>query len=255
MKCRLCGGNNFKTHHIYLKPDKYEEWMGITEVQRRWDYCCKCGLYQQLRNYPLSQLEKIYEDGYRHPDLRGETIQESFDRIMGMPGSENDVRVKWLTDTIGVPDSMLDIGSGLGVFPYKMKKKGATVWCTEENSDSLGFLNNLGLHCVKGIPEYVKFELVSVVHLLEHIDDPVGFLKGLHKVLVSHGKLFVEVPDAEAFKWFNKDHDDFNSCHVCSYDMSTLYQMLKKARFDVKDIHRVFYPERKLKRIMGICQV
>jgi len=252
--CKLCRGHFWERAHSYLKPDKYEEWVGLTEITRCWNRCLACGLYHQFRNYPLGQLEKIYETGYRHPDFRGETIKEAFDRIIAIPDSENDVRVKWLIDTIGVPGAMLDIGSGLGVFPYRMKEEGTAIWCTEENYDSLGFIPTLGLKCVKGIPYYAKFDLVSIVHLLEHIEDPIVFLKGLHKVIQTNGRLFIEVPDAEAFNWLEPDHDAFNSCHVYSYDVSTLYGILKAAKYDVKDIHRVFYPERKLSRIMAICQ-
>jgi len=254
MKCVLCGANKYIPASDYCKPDKYEKWVGLTKIERCWKHCLQCGMWQQERNYPLSQLEKIYENGYRHPDFRGETIKEAFDRIMAIPDSENDTRVKWLIDTMGVPETMLDIGSGIGVFPYRMKEEGSAVWCTEENNDSLEFINSLGLKCLKGIPDYAKFELVSLVHLLEHIEDPRTFLTGLHKILLAHGKLFVEVPDAEAFNWLDKDHDDFNSCHVCSYTVSTLYGVLRASGFDVRDIHRVFYPERKLSRIMAICQ-
>ena len=255
MNCVLCGANEYMPLFChFLKPDKYEKWIGITNIERCWKRCLRCGLIYHSRNYPLADLEKIYEHGYRHTDFRGETIKEAFDRIMAIPDSENDARVKWLTDTIGVPKTMLDVGSGIGVFPYRMKELGCNVWCTEENYDSLGFINSLGLHCVKGVPKYARFDLVSIVHVLEHIEDPRSFLKELHDRLCSHGKLFVEVPDAEAFDWLDKDHDDFNSCHTHAYDVSTLYGILKSAKFDVKDIHRAFYPERKLKRIMGICQ-
>ena len=254
MKCVLCGSTAFAPKHYYGEPDKYEKWVDLTEIKRCWKICLQCGIYQQERNYSLKDLEKIYENGYRHPDFRGETIKEAFIRIMDISDSENDARVKWLTDVIGVPETMLDIGSGIGVFPYKMKEIGATVWCTEENIYSLEFINDLGIKCIKGIPYYAKFDLVSIVHVLEHIEDPVGFLKGLHKIIQTNGKLFIEVPDAEAFDRLDPNHDDFNSCHVCSYDVSALCRVLAVAGFNVKDIHRVFYPERKLSRIMAICQ-
>lgn len=239
--------------YSYSEPDKYEKWMGIKEVERAWDKCLVCGLYQHRRNYPLSQLEKIYEEGYRNADFRGETIEEAFDRIMAIKDSENDTRIRWLTDTIGVPKTMIDIGSGIGVFPYRMTKLGTIAWCTEENTHSLGFINSLGLKCVKGIPYYAKFKMVSIVHVLEHIQDPVLFLKGLRKIIETNGKLFVEVPDAEAFNWLDPDHDDFNSCHTHAYTVDTFYRMLKRAKFDVTDMHRQFYPERKLSRIMAIA--
>ena len=252
MKCSLCECSVLEFSHSCDKPDKYEKWMGITDIKREWLHCPRCGLWHQIRNYPLSELEEIYEEGYRDADFRGESIKQAFDRIMAIKDSENDIRVRWVLKTALAPRTLLDIGSGIGVFPYAMKEKGIHAWCTEENLHSLGFINSLGLTCVKGIPYYAKFEMVSIVHVLEHIQDPVSFLKDLHKVLQINGKLFIEVPDAEAFDWLDIDHDDFNSCHTHSYNVSTLYGILKKSGYDVTDMHRQFYPERKLSRIMGI---
>ncbi|MBW1965364.1 MAG: class I SAM-dependent methyltransferase [Deltaproteobacteria bacterium] len=252
--CKLCGGHFWGLVYSYPKPDKYEKGVGLINIKRCWHKCLTCGLYNQFRDYPLSQLERIYENEYRSKDFRGETIKDAFIRIMDIPNSENDARVKWLTDTAGVPETLLDIGSGIGVFPCRMKEMGSAVLCTEENIHSLEFINDLGIKCVKGIPDYAKFEMVSLVHVLEHFEDPVSFLKDLKKVLQINGKLFIEVPDAEAFEWLDKDHDDFNSCHICSYTVSTLYGVLRAAGFDVTDMHRQFYPKRQLSRIMGIAK-
>ena len=257
MRCALCGSSEawqiLMPSHFYSKPDKYEKLAGLFGIERSWEHCISCGLYSQKRNYPLPELEKIYKNGYRDHEFRGETIRQAFDRIMAIENSENDYRVKWLTDR-HTPDTLLDIGSGIGVFPYAMQEKGVHVWCTEENTHSLDFINSLGIKCVENIPDYAKFETVSVIHVLEHIQDPVSFLKNLKKAIRGDGSLFIEVPDAEAFNQFGVDHDDFNSCHTHAYDVSTLYQMLRKATFNVLDIHRGYYPERGLKRIMAICK-
>ncbi len=49
-------------------------------------------------------------------------------------------------------------------------------------------------------------------------------------------------------------HDDFNSCHTHFYDISTLTKTVERAGFKVTDIHREYYPDRSLSRIMAICK-
>lgn len=252
MKCVVCGSNGWINSVLIKKPDKYEKWVGITDVKRCWRKCLGCGLWHHRRNYSLANLEKIYEDGYRHPDFRGETIDEAFERIINIPENENTKRVKWLTDTWDWPDTLLDIGSGLGVFPYVMNDY-TNVSCVESNNDSIKFIRSLVIPCTKDMPDK-KFDMISIVHVLEHIEDPIGFLSGLHKNLNDKGKLFIEVPDAIEFERLFPNNDEFNSCHTHFYEIPTLYKVLGRANYDVIDMHREHYPERNLSRIMAICE-
>ena len=255
MNCKVCGSNGWINSVLIETPDKYEEWMGITNIKRRWRKCLGCGLWHHWRNYPLEDLEKIYTDGYRHFDFRGETIEEAFKRIITLTyeQSENIRRVEWLVDHVDDAKSVLDIGSGLGVFPHEMSWGGFKIWCTESNDISRAFIKELGFTCTKNIPDE-KFDLVSMIHVLEHIEEPIEFLVELHKNMNDDGKLFIEVPDAVEFERMLPTHDDFNSCHTHFYDVPTLYKVLGRADYNVVDIHREHYKERDLHRIMAICQ-
>ena len=252
MKCKVCGSNGWLNYNLTKQPDKYEKWMGITDVKRCWRKCLGCGLWHHRRNYSLSELEKIYEDGYRHPDFRGETISETFEKIMNIPNNENLTRVEWLTNVWDWPNTLLDIGSGLGVFPCLIENH-TNVHCVESNNDSIEFIKNLGIPCTKDIPDK-KFDMVSVIHVLEHIEDPIEFLVGLHNSLRPNGNLFIEVPDAIEFERLPPFSDEFNSCHTHFYDVATLCRVLGRANYDVTDIHREYYKERNLHRIMAVCQ-
>jgi 2-polyprenyl-3-methyl-5-hydroxy-6-metoxy-1,4-benzoquinol methylase len=109
------------------------------------------------------------------------------------------------------------------------------------------------MKCTKEIPD-MEFDVVSVIHVLEHIEDPVEFLISLHDSLKPDGKLFIEVPDAIEFETLIPIHDEFNSCHTHFYDVSTLCRVLARSVYNVTDIHRKYYKERNLHRIMAVCQ-
>jgi 2-polyprenyl-3-methyl-5-hydroxy-6-metoxy-1,4-benzoquinol methylase len=153
-----------------------------------------------------------------------------------------------------VPDTLLDIGSGLGVFPYAMRNKGTSVWCTEINYDSRKFINSLGIKCVKELPFYTKFGMVSLIHVLEHMKNPKEYLIDLKPLLQSRGNLFIEVPSASEFEILEKHHDVFNSCHTVFFNTAALEKMLKLCGYTVCDMDELYYPQRNLTSLVVLCE-
>lgn len=255
MNCKICGSNGWINRGIRTEPDKYEKWMGIENVRRRWRKCLGCGVWEHWRNYDLAELEKIYSDGYRDPKFRGDNIRQAMLKIYNLPDekSENHKRIEWLLKTMGLPDTLLDIGSGLGVFPLKLRELGTSIKCVEYNNESIEMLKWLRVECLKEIPDE-KFDLISMTHVLEHIETPVEYLESLHNNLEEDGRLFIEVPDAIEFELLPPVHDDFNSCHTHFYDVPGLMKLLNRAEFEATDIHRVHYEERNTHRIMTVCK-
>ena len=258
IKCSICGNSkSFITVHSYNSPDKYEEYVGIDNVNRSWVRCMKCGFYIQIRNYNLKDLEIIYKRGYREEDFRGETIEQAFDRITGLEESENEARYLWFAMNRTYKDSrsVLDVGSGIGVWPYLLKKAEYDVDCVEENELSIDFIyEKLGMRCLSGLDAAVgKYDTVTMLHVLEHIENPVEFLKKVQSFVRPGGSIFVEVPDSCEFSYLDKNHDEFNSCHVAFYNMGTLHRMLESVGFTVIDMHVEKTKERNLSRVMCLA--
>ncbi len=236
---------------IFNEPDKYERWAGIENVRRRWTWNNHVHCWYQRRNYDLEDLTKIYHIGYRSEKFRGETIDEAFDRLIKLPygKSENKYRVRWFLDHFS-GKRLLDIGAGIGVFPWEIRRHGWDVEVTEENLISINFLRNKGFTCYtpedKLLPIY---DVVSIIHVLEHIEQPSLFLEYVSKAVKPNGSVFIEVPDAVEFDKLPEDSDEFNSCHIWFFDVSSLYRMVIR-HFDVTDVHRVHHGERNRWRIM-----
>jgi SAM-dependent methyltransferase len=255
-RCIICGGHPVKTTFGYKKPDKYERWVGLKKIKRLWVVCDKCGFYWQLRNYPLSKLETIYTDGYRKWEFRGETIAKAYERI-GYWGSENVDRYSWFASHLKFKEAkrVLDVGSGIGVWPKILDLAEYNVTCVDENKDSVDFISGeLGLNCwyhLKDVPG--KFDTVSLIHILEHIQDINSFLQVIRKRLRAGGYLLVEVPDSSEFHRLKKNHDEFNSCHVWFFDMGSLFQVLKKNGFNPVDATVKHYEDRNLARVLMVC--
>ncbi len=255
MACLICASKNAQEIvHETHEADMYEEYMSIHNIEREWWRCGHCGHYKQTRNYELSQLEKIYDYGYRDPKFRGESIEQAFDRIVATPwrDSENKQRAEWFS-SFTAHEKVLDIGAGIGVFTVLLKDFGYDVECTESNSISRRFIEGKGLKCHDSIPYDRSYWAVSLVHVLEHIPEPDDFLKAVRKVCRRH--LFVEVPDAREFAYLKKGHDEFNSCHVWFFTLQNLITLIERNGFEVVEASRKFYPQRKLSRILVLATV
>jgi len=254
LKCIICNDNFWEEIHLYTSPDKYEKYMGIENVERDWARCINCGHYQQSRNYPLAELEKIYKDGYRDFRFRGETINQSYNRVIGTPHNENSQRCEWFIGNIGEVKTILDFGSGLGVFPEYLSNRGYSVDCVETNKDSQAFIKNeIKLPCYEEIPDK-QYDVISLVHVLEHIENPKEFLIGLKKNLTKDGKLFIEVPDAIEFELLDENHDDFNSCHCHFYSTESLALLVESCGFQIITYDDIYYKERNLYRLLLVAE-
>jgi SAM-dependent methyltransferase len=199
----------------------------------------------------------MYREGYRAEDFRGKTIKQAFDEIMNLGGkSENFYRIYWLQHKLRPKFGtgyLLDIGSGFGIFPNEMKNFGYDVTCIEPNEDSRNFIENeLEIDCYDKFDPgiHIASDIVSIIHVLEHMQDPEVFLYEARKALVSRGVLFIEVPDSVEFNYLPKDSDEFNSLHLHFFNVANLYNLVERCGFNVTDIHRVHYTERDLRRIL-----
>jgi len=251
MSCYLCDG--VKSFPIYvLDADMYEESIGITYDRRMWSRCEYCGLYSQDNILTDHDLDRIYKV-YRNVAMRGETVKEKFDRIVNLQNSENKTRIGLIVNEGFRDGSLLDIGSGLGVFPYEIKPYMKEVRCIEPNADSADFINSLGIKCHNGFYKSdifkKQFDFVSVIHVLEHQRNPIGFLKQVARDLKPNGVLYIEVPDAIEFEYLDRNDDEFNSNHLWMFDLATLYRVCQKAKLTPFYIKRTLYGERKLSRI------
>jgi len=261
VECLICGRFGLNTIYSYGQPDKYEKWCGLKHHIRFWQQCENCGFYQSWRSYHPDELSPVYIDGYRDTGFRHENIKDVFIKVSSLPNSqsENYYRTQWFKNHIGFGNGdALDIGSGFGIWPLALDRMGWNVQCIEPNKESVEFISNeLGLPCHdsffdSGLGKH--WDVVSIVHVLEHIKEIDSFLTKIFRILKSDGRLFIEVPDAVEFDYLPKTHDEFNSCHLWFFDLCSLQRVLHRNGFTIEHAHRVYYENRNLSRIMVLCQ-
>ena len=144
---------------------------------------------------------------------------------------------------------LLDYGAGSGAFARFMADRGFAAVGLEPYS--LGTtLEEKNLRLVRAPLSQVKaslgkFDVITMWHVLEHLEHPVELLTELRSMLAPGGVLVVSVPNfaswqSEIFKggWFHLDPPR----HLLQFEPSTLEDCLRRAGFMVS--HQVpFLPE------------
>ncbi|MGE0569367.1 MAG: class I SAM-dependent methyltransferase [Bacteroidia bacterium] len=139
-------------------------------------------LYKLVRNYTLGQKEKLLRD-------------------------------------YGKPGNLLDYGAGTGMFLAYAKNHGWSVSGIEVDSEARKIakeLNSIDLHSsYKDLEENnknIKFDAISLWHVLEHVYKVNETLLWLHNHLNDDGTIFIAVPnylsyDADCFKEYWAAYD------------------------------------------------
>jgi 2-polyprenyl-3-methyl-5-hydroxy-6-metoxy-1,4-benzoquinol methylase/predicted RNA-binding Zn-ribbon protein involved in translation (DUF1610 family) len=84
--------------------------------------------------------------------------------------------------------------------------------------------------------ETARFDLVTMMHVLEHLEDPLGTLKEIRSNLLDdNGFLLVEVPNFYA-------HDSYELAHLSCFTEHTLSEMLKQAGYKIMHMRKHGYP-------------
>ena len=150
-------------------------------------------------------------------------------------------RLEWV-ETHQRRGSMVDIGGGAGHVVAAASERGWTATLVEPVSSTVAFATReFGIHAVCGGIEHVEtgadqYDLISLVHVLEHFPEPVERLSNLRPRLAEGGALFVEVPNyrSMARRWLGDGWMGWRSGeHVHQFTRRTLTATLERAGYDV----------------------
>jgi len=132
----------------------------------------------------------------------------------------------------------LEIGCATGVFLSELKNLVNTATGVELTREYVEFARNKGLDVQESLDEIQdeSVDLIFMFHVLEHIDDPVKFLKEVKKKLSPEGKLIIEVPNVDDILvsvYMIKPHLDFywEIAHNYYFSKTSLSKVLEKAGY------------------------
>jgi SAM-dependent methyltransferase len=135
------------------------------------------------------------------------------------------------------PLRILDAGCGTGQMLKCLESHGDAIGL-DSSSQAIGYARERGVkRLVQGSitdPPFRdgSFDCVVALDVIEHVDDDIGILQKLHKVVKPGGHLIVTVP---AFRVLWSEHDEINQ-HKRRYRANQLSSLIEDAGFDLQRV-------------------
>lgn len=198
--------------------------------------CNSCGLVQKTTDAQwLEEIGEIYRD-YEMYHQSTSNDQAVFDPASGRPRGRCEVLAQRMLDSGAVPRSgaLLDVGAGsgamLGAFSSACegwKLFGLDLDDRKENAlRAIPRFEQLYTVAAEDLPR--SFDLITLIHSLEHFTDPLQMLQTLRKKIAPGGQFFVEVNNAAKTPF-----DLVVADHLSHFTPTSLTQMMQKAGFRV----------------------
>jgi 2-polyprenyl-3-methyl-5-hydroxy-6-metoxy-1,4-benzoquinol methylase len=250
MKCNICFNNELQYLFSIKKRDQYEIQVKIKSKNffRKVYFCKKCGSVNLVKkNLDMLRFNK-FENKYYNLTLKNK-IKEKFNfvRLLPKSSSMNFFRVQRIVELIKLnlkkkTIDTIDIGAGTGIFSYELNKqlKNQEIklnnYALDSDPNSSFFLKNCSF--IKGCYNNLeklnkKFDLITLNKTLEHIYEPINFLRKIKKILKKDGLLYIEVPDINNTVQVKKDDPVYMSLHHNFYSSKTFLYISKKINLNL----------------------
>lgn len=258
----LCGSRNFHGVFVYTAPPEGEirfRFSSSAGYNRKVIRCGNCGHFLSIHEMNEGAL---YSGEYVNSTYSQDGLRKAFERITALPPekSDNAGRVQRVLEFAGSyltgpsrenrRPSILDIGSGLCVFLFRMKSAGWTCTALDPDQRAVEHATNVaGVEAVHGdfkkTRELGSHDAVSFNKVLEHVADPVSMLAKSALHLRPGGFVYVEVPDGEMAVADGPGREEFFIDHRHIFSAASLAHLALKAGFQLIHLERLREPSAK----------
>jgi len=227
--CRLCGNALLEPFGVYDLRISNESTRAAEGKPSLLVKCSRCGV--------------VFRDEFPGEEIAGEYEGAYYSQT---PVLEDHVKflysLRWRKIRRYVPRGarVLDFGCGKGYFLHQLRAMGredihgvelnrsAQVSLRGQNFDVAGQVSELD--------EPGPYDVITLFHVLEHLEDPKGFLVDLKESLGEGGRLVIEVPNLDGFgfgkfgaEWFYLQRE-----HLYYFNEKSLISLLERAGYTVE---------------------
>ena len=194
-ECPICGAPQGKWDENLGQAVSWGLWL----IYRR---CTVCHIaFMCPRPSPKSSLAMYTSNIYREVVTNKGSNTNYFEATLQQIRASRIIQIMKISDI--KPARHLDVGSSLGILCYKITKefeceswgmepsgvyRDLSIGFQEETDQKLDFVGDLD--DLEG-----KFDVITCIHVLEHINHPVEYLKKMKKLLTADGAMVLEVPN------------------------------------------------------------
>ncbi len=234
-ECHICGSANTIDIPLYGDLKTVTSDCKPTGHNCSLIICEQCGcLQKQIDDTWQSVVDSIYS--------RYEMYQQSggSEPLVFSTGTHGKLRsetlVRMLSDNFCFPDNgnLLDIGCGNGSLLRAFHKE---YRCWQMTETELSDTRRHEIESIEGVSQFYNcspsdisgsYDIVSMIHVLEHLTDPIRFLLNVKSRINSNGLLLIECPDFTTNPFDLVIYD-----HCTHYSIESLTEILKYCGYDV----------------------
>ena len=231
-ECSLCRSDDFQI--LWSQTDKY----GIAV---RLCVCDKCGFRQLNPRRSDAEAERFYtQEYYELYGMEDKRKSQIWMRRKDRIAQDFAQRVNELVELPG--KSFIDVGCGYGHLLRAANALGAQAQGIEPSSEGKEYLLDGDIPVVHGsLDAFIsdgseRFDVVTACHVVEHVNEPVTFLRTLSKLVNDDGILVVEVPNTQWQVEVGYHPLSTHSAHVSYFTPKTLSAAYRLAGLTVVDV-------------------
>lgn len=260
-KCMFCDHSSFQEVFEYKEPPEGETVFSFLEsgtYHRKIIACGICGHFYSTHQMDLSVLYsgEYVKSTYKNMD----GMLRTFERIIQLDPakSDNTGRCDHIESFLRQRDSkrkpdnykILDIGSGLGVFPYVMAKRGYSVTALDPDPKAIEHIQkHVMVTTLCGnffeIMPKERYDIITFNKVLEHVENPIGMLCRAASFLNKGGIFYVELPDGEMAKNEGAGREEFFIDHLHVFSFISTALLAFRTAFVALQIERLREPSNK----------
>ncbi len=229
--CPICKSKNIKIvltfknrpYSIFWKDDN------LPTLNLKVAKCSDCDFLFQASAYKKKYskiMSKIYNNYFVVGDMN---------KNFPINKKNFNTQLKSLKENINFKNinSVLDIGSSRGDFLYHLKDEFRHLNILGLEPSNLNFV---GIPTIKAFFDKElflnKFDLIIIRNVLEHIKNPLSFLKDVKSILNKNAKVFIEVPNT--IRDFKDRVEVFTPDHVNYFTLNSLSNLIHSSNLKVE---------------------
>ena len=255
----MCRGGDREVVHVYHQPPRGEIAVDWKQPYRR--ELVRCSDDGHIVSVHELEMARLYEGAYVDATYGRDGMQRTFERVLALPPerSDNAGRVARLVDFGArwfpgrARPSLLDVGSGTGVFPFRVQEEGWSVIASDPDPRAVEHLSRVGVEAVRAdfmtieLDALGTYDIVTFNKVLEHVVDPVSMLRRAKSLLATGGFVYLEVPDADgaARDPAGYDREEFFVDHHHVFTAASARLLVEAAGFAVAELEALQEPSTK----------
>ncbi len=248
MKCSLC--QSADTKFLFQSSNKHGRHMIDINDTFSVNRCLNCDcifLFEILVND--SYYQKYYQTDYYNESSNNRTVINMFLKLLGRYSLDQKQKnvLKYMPHDQKL--KILDIGCGDGVFLHELDGEKFEKYGVEIHKKGIELSRKRGLTVYdKGITEIdfgkKRFDVITLLHVLEHLENPISVFKKIHTILRDDGVLLFSTPNTESlgFKFGKKNWFHLDSPrHLILFNNKSAEYLCNETNFTIENSINEYY--------------